>query len=175
MPLNRRLNEQAEVYSYSGILFLNMKDKLLICCCSVMSNSLQPQGLYPTRHLCLWDFQARILEWVTISYSRGSSQPRDRTHISCTGRQVLYHWAIREAQTTTNMQHHGIILNILPKWLKPGSKGYILCDSIYMTFQKDKTIGTENRSVVTSGWEWVNYKGLRGNFLRWWNCSVSPL
>ena len=25
-------------------------------------------------------FQARILEWVAISFSRGSSQPRDRTH-----------------------------------------------------------------------------------------------
>ena len=24
--------------------------------------------------------QARILEWVAISFSRGSSQPRDRTH-----------------------------------------------------------------------------------------------
>jgi len=28
-------------------------------------------------------FQARILEWVAISYSRGSSRPRDQTHISC--------------------------------------------------------------------------------------------
>ena len=27
--------------------------------------------------------QARILEWVAISFSRGSSQPRDRTLISC--------------------------------------------------------------------------------------------
>ena len=27
--------------------------------------------------------QARILEWVAISYSRGSSRPRDRTQISC--------------------------------------------------------------------------------------------
>ena len=34
-------------------------------------------------------FQARILEWVAISYSKGSSQPRDRTHVSrvsCSGR-----------------------------------------------------------------------------------------
>ena len=27
--------------------------------------------------------QARILEWVAISSSRGSSQPRDRTQVSC--------------------------------------------------------------------------------------------
>ena len=33
--------------------------------------------------------QARIVEWVTISFSRGSSQPGDQTRVSCTGRQVL--------------------------------------------------------------------------------------
>ena len=41
-------------------------------------------------------FQARILEWVAISSSRGSSQSKDRTHISCvsyTVRWILYHWA----------------------------------------------------------------------------------
>ena len=27
--------------------------------------------------------QARILEWVAITFSRGSSQPRDQIHISC--------------------------------------------------------------------------------------------
>ena len=39
--------------------------------------------------------QARILEWVAISTSRGSSRTRDRTSVSyasCIGRQVLYHW-----------------------------------------------------------------------------------
>ena len=44
-------------------------------------------------------FQARILEWFAISFSRGSFQPRDWTHISCTGRWILYHWAMREAPT----------------------------------------------------------------------------
>ena len=37
--------------------------------------------------------QARILEWVAIFSSRESSQPRDRTCISCIGRQILYHSA----------------------------------------------------------------------------------
>ena len=39
--------------------------------------------------------QARILEWVAISYSRGSSRPRYQTcisYISCIGRQILCHW-----------------------------------------------------------------------------------
>ena len=33
--------------------------------------------------------QARVLEWVAISFSRGSSQPRDQTCVSCIGRRVL--------------------------------------------------------------------------------------
>ena len=44
-------------------------------------------------------FQARILEWVVISSSRGSSQPRDQTQayfVFCTGRQILYHCATWE-------------------------------------------------------------------------------
>ena len=35
----------------------------------------------------------RILEWVAVPFSRGSSRPRDQTqvsYISCIGRQVLY-------------------------------------------------------------------------------------
>ena len=39
-------------------------------------------------------FKARILEQVAISYSKGFSQPRSRTHVSwasCIGRCILYH------------------------------------------------------------------------------------
>ena len=47
-----------------------------------MSNYLQPSGLQSTRLLCPGILQARILEWVVISSSRGSSRPRDQTQIS---------------------------------------------------------------------------------------------
>ena len=47
--------------------------------------------------------QARILEWVAISSSRGSSQPRNRNCVSCVsciaGRFFTY-WGIREALVT---------------------------------------------------------------------------
>ena len=39
--------------------------------------------------------QTRMLEWVAVPSSRGSSPPRDWTHVSyvsCIGRQVLYHY-----------------------------------------------------------------------------------
>ena len=42
--------------------------------------------------------QARVLEWVATSSSRGSSWPRDRTYISCIVRWILYHWVTWEAQ-----------------------------------------------------------------------------
>jgi len=34
--------------------------------------------------------EAKILEWVAISCSRGSFQPRDQTRISCIGKRILY-------------------------------------------------------------------------------------
>ena len=46
--------------------------------------------------------QARTLEWVAISYSRGSSQPRSRTCVSCLLHWwILYHCATWEAQWET--------------------------------------------------------------------------
>ena len=42
--------------------------------------------------------QARILEWVAISFSRGSSWLRNWTWVSCTGRCILCHWVTREVQ-----------------------------------------------------------------------------
>ena len=41
--------------------------------------------------------QARILEWVAISFSRGSSQPRDWARVSWSGRQIPYHCTTWEA------------------------------------------------------------------------------
>ena len=43
--------------------------------------------------------QARVLEWVAIPFSRGSSRPRDGTPVSwvtCIARWILYHWATRK-------------------------------------------------------------------------------
>ena len=43
-------------------------------------------------------FSRHILEWVAISFSRGSSPPRDWTCICYVGWQILYRWATRETQ-----------------------------------------------------------------------------
>ena len=41
--------------------------------------------------------QARILEWVAIFFSRGSSWPRDRTQISHTAGRLLTLWATKKS------------------------------------------------------------------------------
>ena len=42
--------------------------------------------------------QARILEWVAVPFSKGSSQPRNRTGVSCIVGGFFTNWAMREAQ-----------------------------------------------------------------------------
>ena len=52
-------------------------------------------------------FQARIPEWVAILYSRGSSRPRDLTHVSCvscTGGRILYH--------CTNWENQALVTDV---------------------------------------------------------------
>ena len=44
-------------------------------------------------------FQARILEWAAISFSRGSSQPRGWTRVSCIADRRFTIWATREASS----------------------------------------------------------------------------
>ena len=60
--------------------------------------TLRSPGLYPTRLICPWNFPGKNTGVVAIPFSRGSSWPRDRTCISCTGRQILCYSATREAQ-----------------------------------------------------------------------------
>ena len=47
-------------------------------------------------------FQARVLEWVAISFSRRSSQPRDWTWVSCTVGRRFTVWATREVKHWIN-------------------------------------------------------------------------
>ena len=65
-------------------------------------------GLQPARPLSPWVSQAGILEWVAISFSRGSSLPRNLTRISCTaggfftteppGKPLLRTWVQRKPE-----------------------------------------------------------------------------
>ena len=62
----------------------DLPNLLLLFSYSVVSNSfVTPMGCSPPVSSLHGIFQARILEWVAISSSRGSSWPRDQTRVSC--------------------------------------------------------------------------------------------
>ena len=78
--------------------------------CNPMDHSL------PCSSVC-GIFQARVLEWVAISFSRESSRPKDQTRDSCTAGRRFTLWATREAPGLT-----------LP--LSRSSRVRLLCDPI---------------------------------------------
>ena len=56
--------------------------------------SVTPWTVAPQAHLSVGFPRPRILVWVAISFSRGSSQSQDQTHISCVRRWTLHHWPL---------------------------------------------------------------------------------
>ena len=74
-------------------IVLNVKSEVTQSCptlCDPMEYSLLGSFIHGI-------FQARILGWVVISFSRGSSQPRDRTRVSCIAGRLFTAWATRES------------------------------------------------------------------------------
>ena len=76
------------------------------CCCLVTKSCLpfcNPMDCSLPGSSVHGIFQKSILEWIAISFSKGSSQPRDLTRVSCIGRQILYHWSAWEAHKNMYM------------------------------------------------------------------------
>ena len=68
----------------------------MLMCVYVSRSVMRPHGLQPARLLCPWVFQARVLEWFAISFSREYSRPRDQTQVSCTEGRFSTNWTTRE-------------------------------------------------------------------------------
>ena len=64
---------------------------------SVASDSLWPMDCNPQGSPVHEILQTRILGWVAIPFSRGSSQPRVQTWVSCIAGRFFTFWAIMEA------------------------------------------------------------------------------
>ena len=62
-----------------------------------MSNSCDPMDCILPDSSLHGMLQARILEWVAVSFSRGPSRPRDRTQVSCVAGRFFTNRATREA------------------------------------------------------------------------------
>ena len=64
---------------------------------SVVSDSLWPHGLYPTKFLCPWDSLGRNTGVSSHSLLQGILPSRDWTQISCIAGRFFIFWATREA------------------------------------------------------------------------------
>ena len=77
------------------LLFSTSKSTFYICVCAKSLQLYQtlcdPMDRSPPGSSVRGILQARILEWVAMPSSRGSSRPGDWTCVSCVGRVVLYH------------------------------------------------------------------------------------
>ena len=73
------------------------------------------QRIFPTQESnpgllhCRWilyqlshQLSPRILEWVAIPFSRGSSQPRNQTQVSCIAGRFFIIWVTREAHISAS-------------------------------------------------------------------------
>ena len=67
-------------------------------------NLCDPLSLTPPGFSVHGILQARILEWIAIPFSRGSSWPRDQTQVFCTGGRFFTIWANREAPNVAQIQ-----------------------------------------------------------------------
>ena len=63
------------IFSWRGIVFQRRN-------CSLSDSATPGTVMRPPRRLRAWMPQARMLGWAAIPFSRGSSQPRDRTQVS---------------------------------------------------------------------------------------------
>ena len=61
-----------------------------VCVCSVCLTLCDPVDCSPPGSSVHGMLQARALEWSAISFSKGSSPPRDQIHASRIGRRILY-------------------------------------------------------------------------------------
>ena len=70
-------------------------DIVIITCvsCSVVSDYLRPHRLGPPGSSVHGILQARILEWVAIPFSKGSSRLRDQTWVSHIAHRFFTIWA----------------------------------------------------------------------------------
>ena len=84
-------------------------------------------------------FQAIVLEWIAISHSKGSSQPRDRTRVSCIVDRRFTAWATREIPHTSK-----VMLKILQARLQQ----YVNCEisDVQVAFRK----GRGTRDQITN-------------------------
>ena len=89
------------------LLLRSLRASVCVLSCSDASTLCNPVGCSLPGSSVHGIFQSRMLEWIAISFFRGSSWPRDQTRVSwvsCIGRWILYHRAAWEVLRSFNVK-----------------------------------------------------------------------
>ena len=115
-----------------------------------------PMDCSPTMLLCLW---ARILDWVAMTSSRGSSWPRDWTWVSCIAGGFFTVWATSIWIGVNNfVEALGVSTH--------GSQHYLMW---WMSFlAHDRKLTSQRLAVADRNLPEYQASGCRANTLLWW-------
>ena len=113
---------------------------------SLLQGIFPNQGLNPSLLNCMQILyqlsqkgSPRILEWVAYPFSRGSSQPRNRTGVSCVADKLFTNWGMREVPRKNVMPELNLeewkVLARQSKycWNKDGTTEYLLGNYKWLT------------------------------------------
>ena len=104
--------------------------------------------------------QARILEWVAVPFSSGSSQHRHQTQVSCTADRFFTVWATREAQKYWSGLSIPSPAHLPNPGIKPRSPS-LQADSLPVEPQgKPKNTGLDSKSLLQ--WIFLTQESNRG-------------
>ena len=139
---------------------LNWTELILYCClvtkscltlCELMDCSLPGFSVHGIS-------QARILEWVAIFFSRGSSQHKDETHVSWIGRWILYQR--NKCDTYWNMPRVVPDTSVQNGWVLVVHSCSTLYDPMYWSQPGYSVHGISQARIL----EWVPILFSRGSF-----------
>ena len=157
-----------------------------------MSDSCKPKHCSLPGSSALGILQARTLEWVAISFSKGSSWPRNRTRVSCIVGRFFASWATRKVQPLKihSTKTRRILVTKIEKYV------YLLCGSgIFLQFRRpgfDLWVGKiswrrERLPTpvfwpglyrvhgITKRWTWLSDFHFQNEFCHVFNLNVSNL
>ena len=101
---------QIKVHKNKDITYYERKWKVKVLVAQLCPTLCNPMNCSPPGPSVYGILQAKILEWVAVPFSRGSSWPRDQIWVSCIAGKFFTVWATREALTNmrvAKMMHYG--------------------------------------------------------------------
>ena len=136
--------------------------RVCMCSHSVVSNSLHPMDCSPPGSFVHGILQARILKWVVLLSSRGSSRPRDQAHASyvpCISRRFCFFFFFTTSATCEAISLLICFLSVCLPDENMAAWAWTLAHEVY---------GSIPKSSITFE---ISQQTLNIHLLNWWICE----